>query len=70
MYYSHSGFKGGLKSVPARKILEEKPTMIIENAVKNMLPNNKLRKVFMDKLKVFAGEEHPHEAQKPQKLEL
>ena len=70
MYYHHSGFKGGLKSVPAKKMLEEKPTKIMEEAVRNMLPNNKLRKHFMSKLKVFAGTEHPHEAQKPEELKI
>ena len=70
MYYSHSGFKGGIKAVPARKVLAEKPTKIIEEAVKNMLPNNKLRKVFMLKLKIFTGDTHPHEAQNPTPLEL
>ena len=70
MYYRHSGFKGGLKTTPARKMLEENPTHIITAAVKNMLPNNKLRKQFMDKLKVFAGNEHPHTAQNPEELKI
>ncbi len=70
MYYRHSGYKGGLKSVPAKKVLEENPTQIITDAVKNMLPNNKLRKVFLSKLKVFAGSEHTHEAQKPEELKF
>jgi large subunit ribosomal protein L13 len=70
MYYHHSGFKGGLKSVPAKKMLEEKPTKIMEEAVRNMLPNNKLRKHFMSKLKVFVGTEHPHDAQKPEELKI
>jgi len=70
MYYRHSGYKGGLKSVPAKKVLVENPTQIITDAVKNMLPNNKLRKVFLDKLKVFVGPEHTHEAQKPEVIKL
>ena len=70
MYYSHSGYKGALKAVPARKVLAEKPTKIIEEAVKNMLPNNRLRNVFMKKLKVCEGEEHHYEAQQPKTLEL
>lgn len=69
-YYTHSGFKGGIKSTPARKMLAEKPTKIIMEAVKNMLPNNKLRKVFLRKLKVYAGNEHQHEAQKPEVLAI
>ena len=69
-YYTHSGFKGGIKSTPARKMLAEKPTKIIIEAVKNMLPNNKLRKVFLRKLKVYTGSEHQHEAQKPEVLAI
>ena len=70
MYYRHSGYKGGLKAVPARKVLEENPTQIVTEGVKNMLPNNKLRKVFLSKFKVFAGSEHTHEAQKPEELKF
>jgi large subunit ribosomal protein L13 len=70
MYYSHSGYKGGLKTVPARKMLAEKPTKLIEEAVKSMLPKNRLQSVFMNKLKLYAGEEHPHEAQQPETLEV
>jgi len=70
MYYRHTGFKGGLIATPARKMLETKPTFLVEEAVKNMLPSNRLRKIFMGKLKIYAGEEHPHEAQKPTKLEV
>ena len=53
-----------------KKKLEEKPTKIMEEAVRNMLPNNKLRKHFMSKLKVFVGTEHPHDAQKPEELKI
>lgn len=70
MYYRHSGFKGGLKKEPAKKVLAENPTKIMKEAVRKMLPNNKLRKVFMGKLKVFTGSEHPHEAQKPEELKF
>jgi len=65
VYYWHSGFKGGIKSASAKKLFIEKPRKIMEEAVKSMLPNNKLKKVFMKKLKIYAGEKHPHEAQKP-----
>jgi large subunit ribosomal protein L13 len=65
VYYWHSGFKGGIKSASAKKIFLEKPTRVMEEAVKSMLPNNKLKKVFMKKLKIYAGEKHPHEAQQP-----
>jgi len=64
-YYWHSGFKGGIKSASAKKIFLEKPTKVMEEAVKSMLPTNKLKKVFMKKLKIYAGEKHPHEAQQP-----
>jgi len=70
MYYSHSGYRSGLKAVPARKMLAEKPTRVIQAAVKNMLPKNRLQSIFMNKLKIYAGEEHPHEAQTPEPLEI
>ena len=65
IYFWHSGFKGGIKSASAKKLFIEKPRKILEEAVKSMLPNNKLKKVFMKKLKIYAGEKHPHEAQQP-----
>lgn len=64
-YFRHSGFKGGIKEAPANKVLAENPSRILEEAVKSMLPNNKLKKVFMKKLKIYAGDKHPHEAQNP-----
>jgi len=64
-YFRHSGFKGGIKETPALKMLAENPSRILEEAVKSMLPNNKLKKVFMKKLKIFSGDKHPHEAQNP-----
>lgn len=70
MYHRHSGYVGALKSVSAEKMLEQKPEQVIINAVKGMLPNNRLRKVFLSKLKVFPGAEHTHEAQKPEPLEV
>lgn len=70
LYYTHSGYPGGFKSRPAKEILKTKPTQIIELAVRGMLPRNKLRKGFMQKLKLYAGETHPHEAQQPQPLEI
>ncbi len=70
MYYRHSGFPSGLKSASAKEVLEKKPTKVLELAVSGMLPKNKLRKVFMKKLKLYAGEEHPHEAQNPLVLEV
>ncbi len=70
MYYRHSGFPGGFKERNARKMLEIHPTKIVELSVSGMLPKNRLRKVFMDKLKIYTDEKHPHEAQKPELLEV
>ena len=70
MYYRHSGFPGGLKERNAKKMLEIHPTKVLELSVSGMLPKNRLRKVFMDKLKVYTDEKHPHEAQKPELLEV
>lgn len=69
MYTTHSGYLGGLKEVPYGRLLEKHPERIIEHAVKGMLPKNKLQKVFMKKLKVYPGPDHPHEAQQPEVLE-
>jgi large subunit ribosomal protein L13 len=69
-YYRHSGYTGGLKEVTAKKLLETKPENIIRFAVKGMLPKNKLGAKIYKKLKVYAGEKHPHEAQKPEAIQL
>lgn len=69
-YNTHSGFPGGLKTTPVARMMERKPEKIVELAVYGMLPKNKLRQVFMKKLKVYAGEEHPHTAQNPEPLEV
>lgn len=66
VYYHHTGYPGGIKSITAGKLLEKKPEQLIIEAVKGMLPKNKLQKQFMKKLKVYAGAEHPHLAQKPE----
>lgn len=68
IYYRHSGFPGGIKSPNAKYVLEKDPTKIIELSVSGMLPKNRTRKEFMKKLKLYAGENHPHEAQKPEQL--
>jgi len=70
VYYRHSGFKGGIKAETAASVMEKNSKKVIVEAVKNMLPNNKLRKHFLAKLKVFKGAEHTHEAQKPVSLEI
>ena len=69
-YYHHSGYMGGLKSITARKLMEKRPEDVIRHAVKGMLPKNRLGRQLFKKLKVYAGAEHPHEAQQPQPLNL
>lgn len=66
--YRHSGFPGGLKSVPFARLLAEKPERLIERSVKGMLPKNSLGRQMAGKLKVYAGSEHPHAAQDPKPL--
>lgn len=70
IYYSHSGYVGGLKEISAGKLLEKKPADLIRKAVKGMLPKNKLARAMLSKLKVYAGSSHPHEAQQPKILAL
>ncbi|MDD4351895.1 MAG: 50S ribosomal protein L13 [Candidatus Gracilibacteria bacterium] len=70
LYYTHSGYMGGLKAVSAGKKLAKDPTFLIKHAVIGMLPKNKLQNKLMSHLKVYAGAEHPHEAQKPELIEL
>lgn len=70
LYHSHSGYMGGIKSVPAEKLKEKHPEDIITKAVKGMLPRNFLSKKLLTKLKVFAGTEHPHKAQQPKEFKL
>ena len=69
-YRHHSQYPGGLKEVPYEKLREENPELIIKNAVKGMLPKNKLGRRMIGRLKVYADDEHPHQAQQPEKLEL
>lgn len=70
MYYRHSGYPGGLKELTLGRMLEEHPTRVIELAVKGMLPKNTLGRKMVKKLKVYAGPDHPHQAQQPEALEL
>ena len=65
-YYHHSGYPGGIKGITAEKLLEKKPEEIIRKAVWGMLPKNRLGRKLIKKLKVYAGSEHPHEAQTPE----
>ncbi|KAA0891704.1 50S ribosomal protein L13 [Oryzomonas rubra] len=68
VYYSHTGFPGGLKEITAGKLLEKRPEDLIRKAVKGMLPKNKLARHMLKKLKVYAGASHPHDAQQPKNL--
>ena len=68
--YRHSGYPGGLKKVPYTDLLEKSPHRAVEKAVKGMLPKNSLAAAQLSKLKVYAGPEHPHQAQKPQPFEI
>jgi len=70
MYYRHSGYLGGLKQTSAKEMLEKKPEEIIRHAVRGMLPKNSLGRRQLKKLKIYAGPDHPHKAQQPEKLEL
>ena len=70
VYYHHSGYPGGIKSITLRNQLERYPTRPVEFGVKGMLPKNKLGRKMLKKLKVYAGTEHPHQAQEPVELEL
>jgi len=70
IYYSHTGFPGGIKSISFEKLIDKAPERVIEKAVKGMLPNNPLGRAMYRKLKVYAGAEHPHSAQQPQELKI
>jgi len=68
IYYRHSGYPGGIKEISFKDLLNKDPEKVLRLAVKGMLPKNKLNRQVIKKLKVYAGEEHPHEAQKPEAL--
>lgn len=70
MYYRHSGYPGGIRSINAEKLLVKRPEDLIKKAVKGMLPKNKLGRQMFRKLKVYSGSEHPHAAQQPKELVL
>lgn len=69
-YHRHSGYIGGLTSISARKLIEKRPEDLIRFAVKGMLPKNRLGRKLVKKLKVYAGDGHPHAAQQPETLTL
>jgi large subunit ribosomal protein L13 len=70
VYYSHTGFPGGLKEINAARLMAKKPEELIRKAVKGMLPKNKLARHMIKKLKIYAGSAHPHDAQQPKQLSL
>ena len=70
MYYRHTGYTGHLKSFTYQEIMDKFPDRIIKYAVKGMIPHNKLGREMLTKLHVYAGSEHPHQAQKPEVLEI
>ena len=70
VYYRHTGYVGHLKSITLEKQLQKHPERVIETAVKGMLPKNPLGRAMFKKLKVYAGDQHPHEAQQPRAVEL
>ena len=70
IYYDHSGYTGGLRERTAREMIENYPVEMVERAVKGMLPKNRLGRQMYKKLFVYAGAEHPHTAQQPEKMEV
>ena len=70
IYYRHSGYMGGLKAISLRKLLDKDPERVIREAVRRMLPKNRMGRKQLKKLKIYAGETHPHKAQKPVALTL
>ncbi|MDX9895970.1 MAG: 50S ribosomal protein L13 [Desulfofustis sp.] len=70
VYYRHTGYMGGLKETTAKEMLAKRPTNLIMEAVKGMLPKNKMGRAQLKKLKVYTGTEHPHEAQQPEELTI
>lgn len=70
VYYHHTGYPGGIKAITAGKLLKEKPEEVLRTAVKGMLPKNTLGRAMLKKLKIYKGDDHPHEAQCPRILDL
>jgi large subunit ribosomal protein L13 len=70
LYYRHSGYPGGLRSISLRDQLAKHPERVLQAAIRGMLPKNKLGRRMLKKLKVYAGDSHPHQAQQPRPLEL
>jgi large subunit ribosomal protein L13 len=70
IYYRHSGYPGGLKEIPYEVLMRDKPELVVEKAVRGMLPKNRLGRSMLKKLHVYSGPDHPHAAQKPDELSL
>lgn len=70
LYHRHTGYIGGIKSISFEKLIDKAPERVIETAVKGMLPKGPLGRAMFKKLKVYAGESHPHSAQQPQELNI
>ncbi len=70
IYYHHSGYPGGLKSVKFETLFKNNPEKILTTAIRGMLPHNKLGRAMIKKLRVYAGPEHPHRAQNPEAMEM
>ena len=70
VYLRYSGYMGGQKQIPMKKLMTERPDEIIKHAVKGMLPKNRLGRQLLTNLRVYAGPEHPHEAQQPRNVEI
>jgi len=70
MYYHHTGYVGGLKATPYKEIMEKRPEMAMMKAVERMLPKNRLGRAMIKKLRLYAGSEHPHQAQQPEIMEI
>lgn len=69
-YYRHSGYPGGLKETSLRELMQKNPNLVIEHSVAGMLPKNKLQAQMLKNLKVYAGDKHNHEAQKPELIKV
>ena len=69
-YYHHTGYPGGLRAITLKDLLKRHPTRVIRHAVRGMLPHNRLGRQIVKKLKVYAGDKHPHAAQQPKPLEI
>ena len=70
VYYRHSGYPGGLKATPLRRMMEKRPEFVLQEAVRGMLPGNRLGRKLLKHVKIYASSTHPHESQQPETLEL